>query len=141
MNNKNLRPDPVTTQDSLFFWQALERGELQAQQCQGCQHFMHPPRPMCPKCNSLDIKPHKLSGKGRVYSWCLPQHPRLPVFEYPLVVALIELEEGIRLLSNVVECDIDTITSNMPVEVCFAPTVGGKTIHQFKPRNKLETQQ
>ena len=130
---KVTRPDPVPTADSVFFWEALEREELMAQQCGDCSAYLHPPRPMCPKCNSLNQKHVHLSGRGTLYSWCLPQHPRVAFFQYPLVTALIDLEEGIRILSNLVDCDASEIEQGMAVEVCFTPTKGGKRIHQFRP--------
>lgn len=133
---KATRLDPVPTRDSQFFWDAVERGELMGQQCGCCGTYLHPPRPMCPKCNSLDQKHVKLSGRGKVYSFVLPRHPQMiGIFEYPLVTALIDLDEGIRLLSNVVNIDPDQITHGMDVEVCFAPTVGGKAVPQFHPVN------
>jgi uncharacterized protein len=128
-----LRPDPVPTPDSQFFWDAAEREELMGQQCNDCGAYLHPPRPMCPHCNSLKQNHVKLSGRGTVYSCRMPRHPQIPIFEYPLVTALIDLEEGIRLLSNVVGCDVYAVQAGMAVEVDFAPTSGGKKVPVFKP--------
>ncbi|MCH9691588.1 MAG: OB-fold domain-containing protein [Gammaproteobacteria bacterium] len=128
-----IRPDPIPKIDSVFFWQALEDEVLMAQQCGDCSIFLHPPRPMCPNCNSLNQQKVPLSGRGRLYSWCMPQHPKIPMFHYPLITALIDLEEGIRILSNLIECDTNQITTGMALEVCFAPTKGGKKVHQFRP--------
>lgn len=127
------RPDPVPTQDSVFFWEAVERGELFGQRCGDCGIFLHPPRPMCPQCHSLNQQHVQLSGRGTVYSCCMPRHPQVPVFEYPLVTALIDLEEGIRLLSNVVDCEPGDVKPGMAVEVRFEPTAGGKAIPVFRP--------
>ena len=63
-----------------------------------------PPRPMCPQCNSLDWDTLEASGRGTVYSYVMPQHPRFPFLEYPYIVVLVELDEGVRLVSNL--CDI-----------------------------------
>ncbi|NIB38011.1 hypothetical protein HBA55_00360 [Pseudomaricurvus alkylphenolicus] len=127
------RPDPMYTAESAFFWEAAERGELMAQQCQGCQQYLHPPRPMCPECLSMDLQPTQLSGRGKVYSVCSPQYPQIPAFDYPLLTALIDLEEGIRLLSNLVDVELESVQPGMPVEVCFAATVGGRAVPQFRP--------
>ncbi|HEY3699948.1 MAG TPA: Zn-ribbon domain-containing OB-fold protein [Spongiibacteraceae bacterium] len=134
--NKVIRPDPMLTPDTAFFWEAAERGELMAQQCSKCGKYEHPPRPMCPQCNSLDKRYVKLSGKGTVYSWCIPRYPLIPIFDNPLVTALIQLDEGIRLMSNVVGCEVDEVTNGMKVEVCFAPTAGGKAVPLFRPRKE-----
>ncbi|MFT5033343.1 MAG: putative OB-fold protein [Bacteroidia bacterium] len=132
------RPDPVPTQDSMFFWEAAERGELMGQQCGECHAYLHPPRPMCPHCNSLNQKHVKLAGTGSIYSWVLPRHPQIPLFKYPLVTALIDLDEGIRLLSNIVDCEIADIKNSMRVGVRFEPTSGGKQVPVFAPLEKLE---
>jgi uncharacterized OB-fold protein len=127
------RPDPIPTDDSLFFWEAAARGELMGQQCGNCGTYLHPPRPMCPHCHSLNQRHVPLCGRGSVYSWCLPRHPQVPAFDYPLVTALIDLDEGIRLLSNIVGCDPQQVANGMPVQVCFAPTAGGQAVPQFRP--------
>jgi uncharacterized OB-fold protein len=133
MTNVPTRPDPVVTSDTRFFWEGVERGKLLAQQCQECKAFRHPPRAMCPGCNSLQWDAVPLSGKGEVYSWLLPRHPLVPDFESPLIVALIDLEEGIRLLSNVIGISPDDLDNGQAVEVCYAPTKGGKAVPVFKP--------
>lgn len=127
------RPDPVPTDDSAFFWEAAERGELMGQQCGHCQAYLHPPRPMCPHCHSLDQKPVRLLGTGSVYCWVMPRHPEIPLFKYPLVTALIDLDEGIRLLSNIVDCEISKIKNGMRVQVRFEPTRSGKQVPVFAP--------
>lgn len=133
MANTVTRPDPVVTPDTQFFWQGVERGELLAQQCKACWIFRHPPRAMCPQCNSLSWDSVALSGKGEVYSWLLPRHPLVPDFDNPLIVALIDLEEGIRLLSNVIDISPDDLKNGQLVEVCYEPTRGGKAVPVFRP--------
>jgi len=89
---------------------------------------------MCPHCGSLSWSATPLSGRGRVHAWIKPVHPPLPMFEPGYLVALIELDEGIRLLSNLCEVDSDEVRNDMPVEVFFVD-VGdsGSRIHQFRP--------
>ena len=97
------RPDPVYTADAAFFWEGVARGELLGQRCADCSRLVHPPRPMCPSCHSLKRETVRLSGRGKVYSWVIPRHPAPLGFAESPIVALIELEEGIRLVSNVIE--------------------------------------
>lgn len=127
------RLDPMPTPDNQFFWDAAEQEILMGQRCAGCKIYLHPPRPMCPKCHSLEQEYVPLSGKGTVYSWVMPQHPKVPVFDYPLVTALIDLDEGIRFLSNIVGCEPADVSVGMRVTVAFEVTAGGKKIPVFTP--------
>ena len=86
---------------------------------------------MCPRCNSLDWDTVEASGAGTVHSFVLPQHPQFPFLEYPYVVALVDLDEGVRLLSNLV--DIDAPQIGMRVAVRFVEFDGGLVLHQFGP--------
>ncbi len=132
------RLDPMPTPDSQFFWDAAEKEIFMGQRCAGCKTYLHPPRPMCPKCNSLDQEHVELSGKGTVYSWVMPQHPKVPVFDYPLVTALIDLDEGTRFLSNIVGCTPEEVSVGMRVVVTFEPTAGGKKVPVFKPEGAAQ---
>src|SRR5262245_29855983 len=125
------RPDPIVSRDSAFFWEGAARGELVAQACAACGALRHPPRPMCPRCHALERREVRLSGRGRVYSWIVPRHPAPYGFAEPPVVALVELEEGIRIVSNVVGV---APGEGLAVEVEFAPTRGGKAVPVFRPR-------
>ncbi len=127
------RPPPTPSRDSAFFWEAVQRGALVGQRCAGCHAFRHPPRPMCPRCQSLDWEAVELSGRGTVHSFIQPVHPPLPMFEPGYLVALIDLEEGIRLLSNLCGVTREEAEVGMAVEVCFAATADGKQVHQFRP--------
>lgn len=93
---------------------------------------------MCPACQSVEWEAVPLSGKGTVYSWMLPVHPKLPMFEYPLVCVLVDLEEGIRLFSNLYECDAEDIRTGMAVEVFFVPTAGDKKVPVFRPAREAD---
>jgi len=128
------RPDPVYTPDAAFFWEGAARGELLGQRCADCKRLVHPPRPMCPSCHSVKREIVKLSGRGSVYSWIIPRHPPAVGFaEAPLVV-LVELEEGIRLVSNLVEVSPAAVHAGLALEVLFAPTRGGRAVPVFRPR-------
>ena len=128
------RPQPRPSRDSAFFWEGCERGVLLGQRCASCKELRHPPRPMCPSCHSVETEAVELSGRGTVHSWMKPVHPPLPMFEPGYLVALIDLEEGIRLLSNLCEVSEDDVRNGMPVEVFFVPTAGDKAAPVFRPR-------
>ena len=129
-----IRPDPIVTPDAAFFWEGAKRHELLAQCCASCGDLQHPPRPMCPRCHSVQREPVRLSGRGQVYSWIIPRHPPPVGFAQPPIVALIQLEEGIRLLSNVVGVADGQMLLGMEVEVQFEPTAGGYAVPVFRPR-------
>ena len=101
------RPAPIVTEDSAAFWDAVDEGRLVAQRCVDCGRLRHPPRPMCPECQSLELETVTLSGRGTVYSYAVLHHPQHPAFEYPVRAALIDLDEGIRVVSNLVGVEPD----------------------------------
>jgi uncharacterized OB-fold protein len=87
---------------------------------------------MCPECHSLAVEIVELSGRGTLYSYALLHHPQHPAFEYPVVAALVDLEEGIRLVSNLVGADRDDIRIGMALQVEFVETDGGHQIPVFR---------
>jgi uncharacterized OB-fold protein len=127
------RPDPIETPDTAFFWAGAARGELLGLACADCGDLQHPPRPMCPACHSTKRVEQRLSGRGCVLTWILPRHPAPIGFAEPPIVALIELEEGIRLVSNLVGIAPEVIATGTPVAVEFTSTAGGKAVPVFRP--------
>lgn len=127
------RMAPVVTLDAKFFWDAAAEGQFVAQRCGDCGTFRFPPRPMCPNCQSLETEVVELSGRGTVYTWVRPQHPPAFGFDEPPTVAVIELAEGLRMVSNVIDIAFEDITADMPVEVTFAPTMKDKQVPVFRP--------
>ncbi|MFK7896832.1 MAG: Zn-ribbon domain-containing OB-fold protein [Myxococcota bacterium] len=132
------RPQPMPSRDSAFYWEGAERGEFLGQRCAECKIFRHPPRPMCPDCQCLEWEATPLSGRGVIHAWMQPVHPKMPMFEDPLICILVDLEEGIRIFSNLYECEVSEVKNGMPVEVFFAPTAGGKAVPVFRPANPTE---
>jgi hypothetical protein len=126
------RPAPIVTPDTAFFWQACERGELVAQRCGACGALAHPPRPMCPHCHATRREIARLSGRGEVWSWIVPRHPAPIGFAQPPVVALIRLDEGITLVSNVAGVAPEAMRNGLRVEVAFEPTAGGHAVPVFR---------
>ena len=88
---------------------------------------------MCPECRSLDVETVELSGRGTLYSYALLHHPQHPAFDYPVFAALVDLEEGVRLVSNLVGVERDDIRIGMPVQAEFVETDGGHRIPVFRP--------
>jgi uncharacterized OB-fold protein len=128
-----LRPRPAQTRDNAFFWQGVAEGRLLIQRCDGCGRLRHPPGPMCPSCHSLEWSAREASGRGRVYSFVVAHHPPIPPFEYPNLIALIELEEGTRLVSNLVGVDPSEAEIGMPVEVVFEAVDPELVLPLFQP--------
>jgi uncharacterized protein len=91
---------------------------------------------MCPDCHSLAHEWHQVSGFGVVYSYALLHYPQHPAFDYPVPAVLIELDEGVRILSNMVDVDPHAISIEMPVEVAFVPAGDGFSVPVFRPRSQ-----
>jgi uncharacterized OB-fold protein len=133
-----VRPAPILTDDNRFFWDAARERRLVAQRCAACGRFRHPPRPMCPHCRSLDHDVIKLTGRGTVYSYAVLHHPQNPMFDYPVLAALVDLDEGIRLVSDLVSVDPGGVRIGMPVEVRFAETAEDMAVPVFQPAQESE---
>ncbi|MGZ4240921.1 MAG: bifunctional MaoC family dehydratase N-terminal/OB-fold nucleic acid binding domain-containing protein [Actinomycetota bacterium] len=131
---KAKRPRPSVSQDTAFFWDGAARGELLIQRCVSCGTLRHPPRPGCAACGSLDWDTVRASGRGTVYSFVIYHHPPIPGFDVPYAVGLIELEEGVRMLTNVVDVPLDEIEIGMPVEVTFVAVDDELTLPMFRRR-------
>lgn len=124
---------PTINRDNQFFYDGLREHKLLIQQCSDCKTLRVPPRPMCGNCQSLNWEPLESSGRGTVYSYVMPQYPPLPFFEYPYIVALIELDEGVRIVSNLVGIDPAEVKVGMAVEVGYEEFNDGELVlHQFR---------
>ena len=113
------RPRPALTKDNAFFFEGARRDELLIQRCSSCGTLRHPPRPACANCRSFEWETVVASGRGTVYSYVVNHYPQVAAFDYPLVVALIELEEGTRLVANVAGIEPEEMAIGMPVQVSF----------------------
>ena len=129
----SMRLAPSVSPDTQFFWDGLREHRLLVQQCRGCDARRHPPRPMCPRCHSLEWEAIEASGRGTVVSFVLPRHPPMPFMGDDYIVALVELEEGTRLVSNLCDVAPGDASIGMPVEVCFVAFDDDLVLHQFRP--------
>jgi len=127
------RPRPSITPDNGFFFEGAKQHKLLIQQCSACQTLRHPPQPRCDHCGSYEWHPLEASGKGTVYSYVVNHHPQVPAFDYPLPLGLIELEEGTRLVAEIVDCVPDDIKVGMPVTVTWIDADDELTLPAFKP--------
>ncbi|MDD3764539.1 MAG: Zn-ribbon domain-containing OB-fold protein [Nevskiales bacterium] len=131
---KPTRIAPIVTPDAKSFWAAADEERFVGQKCGDCGRFTFPPRPMCPHCHSLKREEVELSGYGTVHSWTVPRHPHPFGFREAPVVAVIQLDEGIRMVSNVVGVAPEDMKMDMAVEVGFEPTMNNHKVPVFKPR-------
>jgi uncharacterized protein len=88
---------------------------------------------MCPHCHSLVVEVVTLSGRGTLYSYAILHHPQHPAFDYPVLAALVDLEEGVRIVSNLTRIAPEDIRIGMPLEVQFEPTADGGQVPAFRP--------
>ncbi len=127
------RPAPRSTGDSAVYWDAVARHELVAQCCDECGRLRHPPRPMCPRCHSLDWHEQRLAGAGTLYSYAVLHHPQSPQFDYPVLAALVDLDEGVRVVTNLIGIEPSEVRIGMRVSVEFEPTIDGGAVPVFRP--------
>src|SRR5437868_5615602 len=115
--------------DQDFFWEGVKKGQLLIQQCADCGALRQPPGPMCPQCQSVRSQAKAASGFGTLIAWIVSQHPTQPDAQ-PRIVVLIDLEEGVRMVSNLCNVDLAELNEGMPLQVFFP--VGGELPH-FRP--------
>ncbi|MEU1164516.1 bifunctional MaoC family dehydratase N-terminal/OB-fold nucleic acid binding domain-containing protein [Streptomyces sp. NPDC005921] len=113
------RPRPVVNRDNAGFWEGVADERLLIQRCAGCGTLRHPWLPGCNACGSLDWDTVESAGAGTVYSYVVMHHPPFPAFDPPYAVGLIELAEGVRMVSNVVGVPYDKVRIGLPVRVEF----------------------
>ncbi|MEU6222125.1 OB-fold domain-containing protein [Streptomyces sp. NPDC047042] len=113
------RPRPVINRDNAGFWDGVERHQLLVQRCLGCRALRFPWLPGCNACGSGDWDTVEACGDGTVYSYVVMHHPPFPAFDPPYAVGLIELVEGVRIISNVVGVPYDKVRIGMPVRLEF----------------------
>ena len=130
------KPLPQVTPEMKPFWDAARRHELVVQRCTGCGTHRFPARDICSRCLSRDAEWARVSGRGAVYSWAVMHQVYHPGFagEVPYAVVVVQLEEGARLVSNLVECPPGDIRAALPVEVVFEDVTPEVTLPKFRPR-------
>jgi uncharacterized OB-fold protein len=120
------------------FWAGAREGRLVIQKCTDCKKHIFYPRLSCPFCFSEKLDWIEASGRGTVYSHTLVQNnpPSAFMEDLPFTIAIVELEEGVRMMTNIVECDPEAVHCEMPVEVTFERLTDEITLPKFKPLAK-----
>ena len=128
-------PVPEVNPETAPFWAATARGELLVRQCEDCDSLIWYPRSVCPECGSLRTRWQPVSGRGQIYSYTVNYRGEGPYRESgPYVLAYVELDEGPRLMTNVVEAEAGALAVGLPVEVTFHDTGEGSALPRFRPR-------
>jgi uncharacterized OB-fold protein len=130
------KPLPSPTPISQPFWDAAKQHRLSLQQCQSCKGYIFYPRPICSHCGSADLKWTDVSGRATLYSFTVARRPTMRAFEpdVPYVIAIVDLEEGPRMTSNIVECSIEDVRIGMALEAMFDDVSDEITLVKFRPR-------
>ena len=129
------RMEPPVTPTTEEFWEATREGRLLVQWCNACDQPVFFPRETCPICLGADLGWRPSEGGGSVYTYTVEHKPMNPALGGggPYVVALVDLEEGIRVMSNVVGCQPDKVEVGMPVRVTWEELSDGRRLPLFEP--------
>ncbi len=129
---------PAITALTEPYWEGARRGELLLQRCTVCSTLWHPPLPRCPSCHSDAVAWVPASGRGRVYTYTVVYHATHVAMKdrVPYISALIQLDEGPRILTNLRNCAEEDVRVDMPVRVLFEPLTDEITLPQFEPDKK-----
>ncbi|KWV48515.1 DNA-binding protein [Bradyrhizobium macuxiense] len=131
---RNAKPLPEPTPETQHFWDGTLVGELRLQRCDTCRKAYFPPRPFCPACGSRSVSIFKASGRGSLYSYVIC-HKEAPGFTPPYAIAVVQLEEGPRMMANIVECPQtpEALELDMELNVVFVKENDTVTLPLFKP--------
>jgi uncharacterized protein len=130
------KPLPVLDPESTPFWEATREHKLKIVRCVDCGQVRFPPTSFCPHCNSAAIEWIEASGRATVFSWIVVRHPvpkDVYAMDVPYVVALVTLEEGVRMPTNIVGCMPEEVTAYMPLKVQFRDVTPEITLPVFAP--------
>lgn len=128
------RPVPSPTPETQHFWDGTRAGELRIQRCTDCDHAYFPPRPFCPACSSRSVEVVTASGRASLYSYVI-HHRDAPGFTAPYSIAVVQLEEGPRMMTNIVGCPQtpEALQLDMELEVTFEPLTDEIVLPLFTP--------
>jgi uncharacterized OB-fold protein len=128
---------PASNPNTKIFWDGCRRGEFLLQRCLACGALRHPPSPVCPKCLSPDDEWIKAGGRGQIYTFAVARQPLRRGWEdaVPYVVAVVEIDEGPRVLSNIVNVAPERVRIGMVVELMFEQLEGGGNLPVFQPHS------
>jgi len=124
---------PMTNRDSEFFWEGARKGELRIQRCGACGRLRHPPGPMCPSCGATQPDYVVARGTGSVFSYVVHRHPPVPGKELPILLVLVELDEGVRMVGELLGAGEDEVEIGMSVEVSMVRVDDDLTLPAWRP--------
>ena len=129
------KPLPIINEDNAPYWGYARGHELRMQKCANCGYIRFPVSIVCPRCHSLEMEWTKLSGKGKVYSYVIYHQAYHPAYkdDIPYVVAIIQLDEGPRMESNITDCRLEDLRIGMPVELYFDDVTDDVSLPKFRP--------
>jgi uncharacterized OB-fold protein len=129
------KPLPEPSEVTRPFWEGLAAGELRLQRCQACAKYIYYPRSICPHCMSDTLRWERVSGRGRLYSYTVVRRAMNPAFaqDLPYVYAIVELEEGPRVTTNIVNCGLQALRVDMPLKALYDKATGDITLLKFEP--------
>jgi uncharacterized protein len=131
------KPLPYIHDETRSYWEGAKRHELLIRKCRACGKYHFYPRDFCPSCFSFDVEWVKASGRGVIYSFTICHRPAQAFEEdIPYNLVLVELKEGVRMMSNVVGCANDDLRIGMSVEVVFDDITDEVTLPKFKPMSQ-----
>lgn len=128
-----LRPRIGINKDTAFFWEGLKAGKLLIQHCQSCDQLQHPPGPCCKHCQSFELDAVEASGRGKIHSLVRMYHPIAPPFEAGHPIVLVELEEGTRLVAELINSTPEQAHIGADVEVVITRCDDEVTLALFQP--------
>lgn len=122
--------DPHINLETEPYWLAANEGQLLIKKCESCGEYHFYPRNICPHCGSSDTTWVAASGRGTIYSYSVMRRAKIPY-----AIAYVTLEEGVTMMTNIVEADFDNLSVEMPVEVTFGKSENQQSIPVFRPRS------
>jgi hypothetical protein len=128
---------PAVSPDTEFFWAGTAAGELRVQRCDGCGTLRHPPGPMCPSCGAWITGYVVAAGTGEVYSYVVHHHPPVPGKKLPVVIALVQLPEGVRMTGELLGAGPDQVRIGLPVRAEFVRIDDGLTLPAWRAMSSV----
>ena len=131
-------PRPLSPEVTRPFWEAAKRHELVMPRCTRCDYLFFYPRSECPRCLSTHLEWMQVSGRGRLHTYTIVYQPANAAFrdDTPYIYAVVQLDEGPRMVSNVVQCELEAVKVDMPLEAIFDDVTPECTLVKFKPASR-----
>jgi uncharacterized protein len=131
-------PRPISPELTRPFWEAAKRHELVMPRCKTCDQLFFYPRSECPRCLSDHLEWVRVSGRGHLHTYTIVYQPANAAFrdDTPYIYAVVQLDEGPRMVSNVVQCELDVVQVDMSLEAIFDDVTPECTLVKFKPASR-----